>query len=178
MPTLAASGQFSAPTSIKDFSGHWWMVQLQPSKSERLANELRGARVQFFMPFERIVRWYGKQRRTWDRYLFPGYLFLCGDIEDRYRAAKSQYVWRVTDVVNQAKLARELEYFDCAINAGACFGDSRNLSQGQRVRVKSGPLMGIEGRYDHRERGVVFLDLDIMGRSTPVECPESFIEPI
>jgi transcription antitermination factor NusG len=77
--------------------------------------------------------------------LFPGYVFLLGSEDDRVRSLTTNRVSRVISVPDPAELHFDLQQLQRLIESGAPLTAESRLAPGDRVRVKQGPLLGIEG---------------------------------
>lgn len=151
------------------------------SHGKKLARELESARADFFLPlhWEKCERQDRGRIRLVDRYsaLFPNYVFLNGD-DARDVAARSpaKCVIYPVSLKTQPILQRELESLCLALSVDPWLGIGPAFREGDRVRVKAGPLMGVEGILESRADGHrVHLNVCMMGRSVPVEVPEEFL---
>jgi len=53
-----------------------------------------------------------------------------------------------------------------------------DIGEGMRVRIKSGPLRGIEGRVENRQgQTAVLLRLDFIGQAAAVKIEANLLEP-
>ena len=77
--------------------------------------------------------------------LFPGYVFLHGSEEHRYRSLTTNCVSRCLEVGNGLELARDLRQIHQLITSDAPLTPEARLEPGMRIRVRSGSLAGLEG---------------------------------
>ena len=82
--------------------------------------------------------------------LFTSYLFLRGDDHDRVEALKSNRLVNVLEVVDQDTLWRDLRQIHQVLSSGLTVVPEPVMPVGARVRIKTGPLMGIEGTVIRR----------------------------
>lgn len=173
---------FADPLPFSDWPGRWYLVHVKPSKERSLAAELASKSIRYFLPSQITERQYEHrngqiERRSFDQLLWPGYLFFCGDEDDRSNAYTSRFRNSIDDIKNQSRLISQLEPFHRAIVNRIHIGQSCHLHKGQRVKISAGhPLYGLCGSVDSAEPRKVFLNLSILGSSCPVEVDERFIE--
>ncbi len=93
---------------IDQFEGHWWLVYTKPRNEKALAGTLEAFSIRYFLPLARVQRRYNGVTRNLQVPLFPGYLFLCGGIEDRYATMDTRRVVNIIEVKDQARLREDL----------------------------------------------------------------------
>jgi hypothetical protein len=77
--------------------------------------------------------------------LFPSYVFFCGSEDDRYQAVSTNRLCQVIDIPDQSQLKTELDAVLRALKANLVPGSCPLPRDGNRCRIKSGPLTGAEG---------------------------------
>jgi transcriptional antiterminator RfaH len=152
-------------------TGEKWSVLYVKSRQEKaLADELAALGIRHFLPLIQHKRLYGKRKATVELPLFPGYLFLHGNIDEVYRADRTRRVSRIIPVVDQARLNWELRNIDLALAREATLDPFPFLVAGTRVEVRSGPLVGLQGVVEKRSKGDrLILQVDILGQATIVD---------
>ncbi len=133
----------------------------------------------YFLPMYEVRR---KSRgRSWlaTLPLFPGYMFLCGDEDDRLAAVKTGRIVRTIHVPDQEKLAAELSAIQRLLSAGMAVDAYPSLTKGKRCRVRSGPLRGVEGAVARKKGTSRFVvEISILGQGAAVEIDGELLEPI
>ena len=84
-------------SSIERMVGRWWVLHTRARNEKALATDLDERRISYFLPLARVQRRYGRRVVEVELPLFPGYLFMCGQEEDRYTALTKK---RVANVLN------------------------------------------------------------------------------
>ena len=108
--------------------------------------------------------------------LFSGYLFFKGDVTARYEAFKSNHIARVIEVDDQNKLSFELKQIERAINGRIPFYPFSKLKTGQQVRVKSGPLEGVEGKILHKKgKDRLILNVTMISQAVAIDIETSLV---
>ena len=158
-------------------SGEDWHVRRVRSRQEKiLAEELGRRGVHHYLPLVRRTRTYGRQRVKTDLPLFPGYVFLRGDVSDIWRAEKTHRIAGVLNVVDQRRLDAELRNLYLATSVTSDFDPFPCLTCGRRVRVIHGRFTGIEGIIDHRspDPNRLGLQIELLGQShaIPIDCDD------
>ena len=150
----------------------WYVLHTRPRQEKSLARYLRSANVPYFLPT--IPR----RKQSRDRIstahvpLFPGYLFLHGDREERLTALASNRVAQSLAVHEQERLWDDLRQIDRLLGAGLPVATETRLSPGTPVEITTGPLAGMCGtviRTGSGRRFVVRVDFIHQGASVMLE---------
>jgi transcription antitermination factor NusG len=124
----------------------WWAVYTKSRHEKELMRRLRALNIAFYTPLiPRRKRSAAGRTLTTYIALFAGYVFLYGDESTRYRALTTNCVSRWLQVPDGVELTKDLRRIHQLIEAGAPLTPEARLEMGTRVRVRSGPLAGIEG---------------------------------
>ena len=165
--------------SIRDFTGQWWVVHTKSRNEKALAHDLIRRKISYFLPMSWKVR--RKSRRTIRSLLplFGGYLFFCGQENDRIELLRTDRVANLIEVKDQQRLLRELQQVEQALKAGVPVTPHKYVREGQKCRVMAGPLLGLEGVVA-TTRGAtrLVLQVDMLGQAASVEIDVDMIEPV
>lgn len=165
--------------SIRDFTGQWWVVHTKSRNEKALAHDLIRRKISYFLPMSWKVR--RKSRRTIRSLLplFGGYLFFCGQENDRIELLRTDRVANLIEVKDQQRLVRELQQIEQALKAGVPVTPHKYIREGQKCRVVAGPLLGLEGVVA-TTRGAtrLVLQVDMLGQAASVEIDVDMIEPV
>jgi len=163
--------------SIREFAGQWWVAHTRSRNEKALAHDLMSKNISYFLPMSWNVR--RRSRRTIRSFLplFSGYLFFCGQEDQRVELLKTNRVANLIEVHEQEKLLDELVQIAHALRSGAPLTPHKYLKAGQKCRVITGPLIGLEGIVV-RTRGAtrLFLQVDMLGQAASVEIDIDLIE--
>jgi transcription antitermination factor NusG len=109
--------------------------------------------------------------------LFPGYLFMNGDAEERHRTLATNRVASVISVADQERLEEDLEQIRRLVDSEQPVDVWPGIRVGRRCCVISGPLKGLEGVV-LRRRGTcrVHLAVHVLGQGAEVEIDASCLE--
>ncbi len=163
--------------SIREFSGQWWVVHTRSRNEKALAHDLMSKNISYFLPMSWKVR--RKSRRTIRSFLplFSGYLFFCGQEDQRVELLKTNRVANLIEVIDQETLVDELVQIAQALRSGAPLTPHKYLKAGQKCRVISGPLIGMEGIVVKAKNAIrLVLQIDMLGQAASVEIDIDLIE--
>lgn len=164
---------------IGSMDGTWYVGQTKSQNEKKLAWDLSERGINYFLPLETVNRRKPSgQRYTVHRPLFPGYVFFCGDENDRYAARCTNRLIGVIDAVLQNTLRRELADLQLVLQTQpAALKIYRELQVGRMCRIVAGPMEGVMGhlvnRDDHEE---FILQVKAMGQSIVVCVDPDLLE--
>lgn len=159
--------------------GQWWLVYTKPRNEKALAAELDKRGVTCFLPLIHVRRWYCGRSVDVQKVLFPSYLFFSGGDDERIITLKTNRVVQVINVADQTRLRDELRNVSLACSGTEPVALYPGLKVGQRCRVVSGSLRGMEGVILQR-RSIcrVYVGVDVLGQSAQLEIDPSLLEVI
>jgi transcription antitermination factor NusG len=109
--------------------------------------------------------------------LFPGYIFLRLLVTQRQKVYQSDYVANLLTVPDQAEFEHQLNDILLALDEEVDVRLAPTIAPGVKVRIKSGPLQGIEGWVERRKGMVeVMLRLDFIGQAAAVKMDATILE--
>jgi transcription elongation factor/antiterminator RfaH len=158
----------------------WYAVYTSPRHEKRVEQGMLGRRVQCFLPVYRSVRRWKDRRKQLDLPLFPGYVFVRIGLRDRLQVLGTPGVVQIVSFNGKpAPLPEaEIEMLRSRLLGNVWMEPHPYLKVGRRVRVRNGPVAGLEGILVRRkERFRVVLSIDLIMRSIAVEVDEEDIEP-
>ncbi len=160
---------------------HWFAVYTAPQHEKSAATQLGLREIESFLPTYKSVRvWKNRQRVTLVLPLFPSYLFVRISGRERGRVLQSPGVLRI--IGNHREPVPIPDPAIEFLRSDLC---SRGLEPhcglvvGQKVRIKSGVLQGVQGtlmRSKNNQRFV--LTIDLINRHAAVEVAAENLEPI
>lgn len=133
-------------------SSRRWRVLYTKSRHEKaVARQLAAREIPFYLPLiTRTTVSRGRKLRSLVP-LFSNYLFMFGDDEERLEAWTTNCLSRILDVDFPGELRRDLLNLSLAIVSKVPLTKEERLGPGERVRVKSGQLQGLEGTIVERQ---------------------------
>lgn len=166
-------------TQISNFAGTWWVAHTKSRNEKALAWQMQNKDISYFLPMTKNV--YRRKGRTFRSLLplFTGYVFFCGDENDRVEVLRTNRVANIIGVQDQPTLVAELTPIQLALDEGEQLLPHKYIRAGQGCRVIAGPLAGTEGIVVRtREHTRLVLQVDMLGQATSVEIAMDMIELI
>jgi len=164
-------------TSIVDFEGTWWVAHTKSRNEKALAWQLQKRDIPYFLPMtQKVTR---KKGRTFRSLLplFTGYVFFCGDENQRLEVLKTNRLANLIEVPDRVKLVAELKPIERVILQGKPLCPHKYIEKGQRCRVIAGPLKDTEGMIVQTPTQTrLILQVDMLGQATSVEIDSDMIE--
>jgi transcriptional antiterminator RfaH len=161
-------------------AGPWWAMYTLSRREKELMRRLRAMEISFYAPLvaHRTRSPGGRMRESFVP-LFASYVFVHGDEEQRHRALSSNCVSRCLQVPDPARLVQDLEQIRRLIELGAPMSIESRIEPGRRVRVRSGPMLGIEGTVVKR-RGKEWLvvAVEFLQQGASVLLEDFRVEPL
>jgi transcription antitermination factor NusG len=175
---MRASEQFS---TVSESALLWFAAYTTPRHEKHVGEVLAERNIEYFLPLYRTMRqWKKSSPVLLELPLFPCYLFV------RINRAARGTVLSLPGVVSIVGSAREpwpLPQLEVeALRIGAKLGKAQPhpyLRVGERVRIKSGLMAGVEGILVRKKNEVRFvLTLEAIMRSVAVEVDASELESV
>ena len=152
----------------------WLCLHTRPQQEKATARELRQAGVAYYLPqVKRESRTpQGRKIRSIVP-LFPGYVFLKGDHNDRLVALRGNRLVNVLEIVDQEGLARDLQQIHTMLSSGLAVAEEPTVPVGATVRIATGPLTGVVGKVIRRGKRDHFVaSVHFLGRGATVELQD------
>ncbi len=156
----------------------WHVLYVKSRCEKKVADHCVKLGFEQYLPLRRETKIYQRRRVTVDKPLFQGYVFASFEALQRADLMRSHAILRVMDVEDQARFLRELDQVRQALAVDPTLGVERVLKPGLRVRITSGPFMGLEGIVSV-VKGIerVMLAVDMIGQAIVVNAEAALLEP-
>src|SRR6266403_798443 len=159
----------------------WYAAYTSANHEKRVAEQLGVRSAEHFVPlYESLRRWKDRKVRL-HLPLFPGYVFVRLALSDRLRVLQVPGVARLVGFngLPCAMPDSEIEALKAGLASGVRAEPHPYLTVGRRVRVKAGPLAGMEGVLTRKRNGARFvISLDLIMRSVAVDVDSLELEPV
>jgi transcriptional antiterminator RfaH len=157
----------------------WHVAHTRPRTEKKLAAYCARERFKVTLPLYKSVKKYEGKTVTFEKPLFPNYLFLRLTPAERKKVYQSHYVASLLNVPDQRGFEEQLEAIVAALETEYEICALPHIMEGKRVRIKRGTLRGMEGFVDERHgKSVVLLRLDFIGRAAGVKIDALDLEVI
>lgn len=159
----------------------WFALYTYPRHEKAVHEYLKHSAVESFLPlYTSVHRWKNGVKASVSLPLFPGYVFAKTELMDCSRLIR---VPSVASIVSSRGIplsmpAREIDVLRASI-ATLAMEPHPFLHVGAHVRVKNGPLTGLEGILIQKKSGYRFLlRMPLLIQAAAVEIDACDIEPI
>jgi transcription antitermination factor NusG len=158
----------------------WFALRVRSRCEKVVAVAARSKGFEDFLPLHRRRQRWSDRSKWVDVPLFPGYLFCRLNPEDRFSLLTIRGVMHIVGVgrIPEPVDEQEISAIQHAICSDAQVEPWPFLEAGQRIRLSSGPLAGLEGilvETDEQRRVVV--GLTILKQSVAVRIERDWVEP-
>jgi transcriptional antiterminator RfaH len=185
MPILAKE-QSIFPEDLLESSGseapngrRWWVLHTRPRQEKAVARDLLARHVPFYLPLiqrESLVR--GRRVQSYMP-VFSSYVFLHADEEERVRCLKTNRIVATLEVSDAEGLVHDLRQVRRLIQLDAPLSLERRIQEGQWVRVKRGPMAGMEGIVQRRKgKARLIVVVRMLQQGVSLELDDFSVEPL
>jgi transcription antitermination factor NusG len=168
-----------APAPVSDVQ--WYAAYTSANHEKKIASELQRRSVECFLPLYHSVRRWKDRRVELQLPLFPGYIFVHFSLQDRLRVLQIPGVVRFVGFSDGPTLVPEAEIMGIQniLHQRLRAEPHPYLTAGRRVRVKAGPLTGLQGILLRRKKKFRFVvSVEMIMRSVAIEMDECDLEPV
>jgi len=184
MPILASETSLFPHNLLSDFTTipserRWWAVYTRSRMEKSLARQLLAMEVPFYLPLiPKTNRIAGRTVKSLLP-LFGGYLFMYGNDEERIRALETKRVAHIWQSQQADEMTRDLQNVQTLIESGVPLTPEGRLQPGDRVRVKTGLLMGLEGVVvSRRGEDRLLIAVNFLQQGVSIQISDFQVEPI
>jgi len=164
-----------------DQAPRWFAVHTRYQHEQAVAASLLSKGFSVFLPtYDTIHRWSDRKKPV-TLPLFPGYLFFADEIDRRNQILSTP---GVNAIIKTGSLPAEISNEEITairrmVESTLVVGPHPFLSEGDLVRIKAGPLEGLEGIISRRKDALrLVLSIQILGQSAAVEIDGCVVERV
>jgi transcription antitermination factor NusG len=172
------------PAAIPDTSAApapahpWYVAHTRPRAEKKLAGFCAEKGFEARLALYRSVKRYRGKRLVFLKPLFPGYVFLRLGPAGTPVVRQNRHVANLLDVADQAGFEAQLADIFRALETELEVRVAPEIRPGIRVRIRSGPLRGMDAWVESRHRmSEVQLRLDFIGQAALVKVDADDLEP-
>lgn len=159
----------------------WFAVYTRSNHEKSVAAQFESRHIEHFLPLYKSVRRWKDRRVTLGLPLFPGYLFVKMIPHDRLPVIQVPGVARLVGFGGHpaALPAGDIEALRAGLASGAEAKPHPLLREGRPVRLKSGPMFGLEGLLVRRKnQSRLIVSVELIRRAVSLEVDEADIEGV
>lgn len=178
--TSLSGAEILASEEVQAFvEPQWYAAYTRANHERRVADQLLERGVESFLPqYESVRKW--KDRRVLLQLpLFPGYVFVHLALQNRLKVLQVPGVAHLVGFAGRPVAVPEEEFARIRefLKKGLQPKPHPYLTVGRRVRVRSGPLEGMEGIVVRRKNGCrLVVSLELIQRSMAVDVESADVE--
>ena len=183
MPILAPETSLFPATLLDDDAPDgeraWWAVYTKSRQEKSLARQLLSLEVPFYLPLVPKVSMIAGRRVKSQLPLFGSYLFLFATPEERLQALATKRIAHSFVATDSGAIRRDLCNVRALIAAGVPLTVESRLAAGQRVRIKHGSLLGLEGVIvSRRGEDRLLVSVDFLQQGVSILISDFQVEPV
>ncbi len=155
----------------------WYVAHTRPRSEKKLVEFCEREKLDSALPCYRSIRNYRGKSVSFSKPLFPSYVFLKLLPEQQRAILQNKHVANLLTVPDQREFDRQLKDILIAVENEMPIQLAPEISEGHRVRIKAGPLRGVEGTVEKRTGSVwVILRLDFIAQAAAVKVDATDLE--
>jgi transcriptional antiterminator RfaH len=160
----------------------WYAAYTNSRAEKKVLMELQKQGIEAYLPLQKKLRQWSDRRKWVEEPLIRCYIFVRIDTGNYYKVLNTRGVVRyitfegkaVPIPDNQIDVLRKLVATEADVEV-----TSENFAPGDRVRVVSGPMHGLEGEMvDFRGSSRVMVRIDHIGQQLLISIPAGFLEAL
>jgi transcription antitermination factor NusG len=157
----------------------WFVAHTKPRREKKVFAYCARQGIPASLPCYDSAHKYRGKTVVFHKPLFPGYVFLQLETLRKTLVSQSEHVANLLEVYDQQTFSRQLEDILKALEANVGVRLAPAIGEGMRVRIRAGPLQGIEGWVEHRYgMSTVLLRLDFINQAAAVKLEADLLQPI
>jgi len=157
----------------------WFVAHTKPRREKKLVDYCKRQEIAATLPCYDSAHKYRGKTVVFRKPLFPGYVFLRLEPTQKESVRHNDHVANLLDVFDQETFERQLRDILLALDSHLGVRLAPSIGEGMRVRIRAGPLQGIEGWVEHRYgMSTVLLRLDFINQAAAVKMDANLLEVI
>jgi len=174
---LTSRGRYRILRRVSDL--FWVVAHTRPRREKKLVEYCRLHRLAVTLPCYNSAHKYRGKTVVFHKPLFPGYVFLQLQKANFSSVRQNDCVANLLEVFDQETFARQLQEILAALESTLEVRLAPSIGEGTRVRIRSGPLQGVEGWVEKRHgMSTVLLRLDFINQAAAVKIAADQLELI
>jgi transcription antitermination factor NusG len=179
--TTSDSLDYSQLGNLTESLPFWYVAYTSANHEKKAALEISRRGVETFLPVYQSVRRWSDRRVTIDKPLFPGYVFVRLALQNRLRVLQVPGVSKFIGFGGPpvALPDDQINILRAGLSHGLRAEPHPFLTVGRKVRLKSGPLTGLEGILLRRKGNFrVVISIELIQRAVAVDADVADIAPL
>lgn len=158
----------------------WYALYTKPKHEFKAATQLEVQNVDYYLPtISKVKQWSDRKKKVKEP-LIRGYIFIKGSEKERLIALQQNSIVRCVSERGKPAVIPEsqMNNFIKFVQDGYEYRVVNELTKGMKVRIKSGPMSGVEGVIiEEPEHRSVAVSIDLLNRTVVTRIQdESLLE--
>ena len=157
----------------------WYAAYTWARHEKRVAEQMRQRHLSSFLPLYRSIHRWKDRHKEVELALLPSYVFVQLVLRDRVRVLEIPGVVHIVSArgVPVPLAEHEIDSLRRGMDGSLRMEPHPYLQAGRRVRVRSGPMAGLEGILLRRKEGLrLVVSIEILMRAVAVEIDEADVQ--
>ena len=156
----------------------WLVAHTKPRREKKLVEYCQRQGFAATLPCYNSAHKYRGKTVVFRKPLFPSYVFLQLEPEQKATVRQNDNVANLLEVFDQETFCQQLENILAALETDLEVRLAPAIGEGTRVRIKGGPLQGLEGWVERRQgMTTVLLRLDFINQAAAVKIDADLLVP-
>jgi len=148
----------------------WFVAHTKPRREKKVVEFCQRQNIDATLPCYKSAHKYRGKTVVFKKPLFPSYVFLKLEPQQKQLMRQNDHVANLLDVPDQEIFQKQLNDILLALDTELEVKLVPSIGEGMRVRIKSGPLQGVEGWVERRSgTTMVLLRLDFISQAAAVK---------
>jgi transcription antitermination factor NusG len=157
----------------------WFVAHTKPRREKKLVEFCQRQMIDSTLPCYDSMHKYRGKTVVFRKPLFPGYVFLQLEPGRKDTVRRNDHVANLLEVFDQETFDRQLKDILLALQANVGVRLAPSIGEGMRVRIRGGPLEGLEGWVEQRHGpSTVLLRLDFINQAAALKLEADMLIPI
>lgn len=160
---------------------NWFALTVKPQHERAVEEQLTAHSLEAYVPLYRSRRKWSDRVKTIQLPLFPGYVFSRFTFENRLKVMGISSVISIVGFggIPSPISQEEIDLVKLLASQELSITPSAILRVGERVRVREGPLFGVEGILVREKAAYrVVVNIEMLHRAVAVELERDLLEPV
>ena len=157
----------------------WFVAHTKPRREKKLVDYCQRHGFAATLPCYNSAHKYRGKTVVFQKPLFPGYVFLQLEPGQKDSVRQNDHLANLLAVFDQETFYQQLKDILLALESNLDVRLAPSIGEGMRVKIRSGPLQGIEGFVEQRYgRTTVLLRLDFINQAAAVKVDADMLDLI
>jgi transcription termination/antitermination protein NusG len=159
----------------------WYAAYVKHQHERKAAEQLQRKGIEVLLPLQKVVHRWKDRNKALSLPLFPSYLFIHTDLEDKWRILNTPGIFFLVETQGKASTIplHEIESIQRLMASGLPAKAHPYLVSGDKVQIRSGALQGVIGVLDRfKNQYRVVINVELLQRAVSIEVELGNLERV